>query len=192
MPVMDGLEASRSIHRQWPENERPRIIAMTANAMQGDRETCLAAGMDDYLSKPIHADELAASLARTAPRTVVTRDADVLDGSAFEQLHAATGDPAFVAELVDTFLRNAPALLARLRSAQHAGQAEELRRTAHTLKSNARTFGATPLADLCQALETTAKAGTTDEAAHLVAEIEDSYARVEGALAAARAGELDD
>jgi CheY-like chemotaxis protein len=166
MPVMDGLEASRSIHSEWPGNERPRIIAMTANAMQGDRETCLAAGMDDYLSKPIHADELAAVLARCAPRAAVPeiQDGDV-DDLALEHLEEATGDPAFVAELVDTFLRDAPALLTSLRSAQQRGQADELCRTAHTLKSNARTFGAAPLADLCQALESMAKAGGIDEAA---------------------------
>jgi PAS domain S-box-containing protein len=188
MPVMDGLEASRSIHREWPDNERPRIIAMTANAMQGDRETCLAAGMDDYLSKPIHADELAAVLARCAPRAAVReiQDGDVND-MALKHLEEATGDPLFVAELVDTFLRDAPALLTSLRSAQQTGEADELRRTAHTLKSNARTFGAAPLADLCQALESMANAGGIDEAAQLVAQIEDRYARVERALAAVRA-----
>jgi PAS domain S-box-containing protein len=188
MPVMDGLEASRSIHREWPANERPRIIAMTANAMQGDRETCLAAGMDDYLSKPIHGDELAAVLARCAPPVAVPeiQVGEVLDDSAIEHLEAATGDPAFVAELVDTFLKDAPALLASLKSAQQAGQADELRRTAHTLKSNAQTFGAAPLADLCQTLESTAKAGVIDDAAQLVTRIEDEYARAETALVAAR------
>jgi HPt (histidine-containing phosphotransfer) domain-containing protein len=145
--------------------------------------------MDDYLSKPIHADELAAALARCAPRVPEPefQDVGVLDASALEHLEEATADPAFVADLVDTFLRNAPALLASLRSAQQTGQADELRRTAHTLKSNARTFGAAPLADLCQALESKAKAGLIDDAAQLVAEIEDSYARVEGALAGVRA-----
>jgi len=58
MPEMDGLEASRHITARWPAAHRPRIVAMTANAMQGDREMCLAAGMDDYLSKPIRPDEL--------------------------------------------------------------------------------------------------------------------------------------
>ena len=68
MPEMDGLEATRRIVARWPGPRRPRIVAMTANAMQGDREECLAAGMDDYVTKPIRVDELVASLTRTEPR----------------------------------------------------------------------------------------------------------------------------
>ena len=64
MPEMDGLEASRRITAQWPPGERPRIVAMTANAMQGDREECLAAGMDDYVTKPIRVDALVDALVR--------------------------------------------------------------------------------------------------------------------------------
>lgn len=66
MPEMDGLEATRQICTRWPGGDRPRIIAMTANAMQGDREQCLEAGMDDYLSKPIRVEELVAALVRSA------------------------------------------------------------------------------------------------------------------------------
>lgn len=68
MPEMDGLEATRRITAQWPASERPRIVAMTANAMQGDRENCLAAGMDDYVTKPIRVDQLVEALLNTAAR----------------------------------------------------------------------------------------------------------------------------
>jgi len=65
MPELDGLDATRRICERWPLAERPRIVAMTANAMQGDREVCLEAGMDDYISKPIHTAELVAALSRS-------------------------------------------------------------------------------------------------------------------------------
>jgi HPt (histidine-containing phosphotransfer) domain-containing protein len=134
--------------------------------------------MDDYLSKPIRSEELAAALGRCTSRAA----AEVLDRSALADLEAATGDPAFVAELAETFLREAPALVATLRSAE----TDDLRRAAHTLKANARTFGATALADLCQALESAATAGTLDPASGLAARIEDEYARVAAALGARR------
>ncbi len=69
MPEMDGLEATRRITRRWNARERPRIVAMTANAMQGDREECIGAGMDDYITKPIRVEELVASLDKTRART---------------------------------------------------------------------------------------------------------------------------
>ena len=68
MPEMDGLEASRRIVERWPEQGRPRIVAMTANATQGDREMCLAAGMDDYLTKPIRVEALVGALQQTPAR----------------------------------------------------------------------------------------------------------------------------
>ena len=68
MPEMDGLDAAREICSRWEPNERPRIIAMTANAMQGDREMCIAAGMDDYLTKPIRVERLVEALVNVAAR----------------------------------------------------------------------------------------------------------------------------
>jgi CheY-like chemotaxis protein len=67
MPEMDGLDATRHIRRELPAAQQPRVIAMTANAMQGDREVCLQAGMDDYVSKPIRVDELVQALSRCQP-----------------------------------------------------------------------------------------------------------------------------
>ncbi len=68
MPEMDGLEASRQITARWQSAERPRIVAMTANAMQGDREMCIAAGMDDYLTKPIRVERLVEALNHASAR----------------------------------------------------------------------------------------------------------------------------
>jgi len=68
MPEMDGLEATRAIYREWPRQQRPRIIAMTANVMKEDREACLAAGMDDYIGKPIQVEELVRALSQCRSR----------------------------------------------------------------------------------------------------------------------------
>jgi len=68
MPEMDGLDASRRICAQWGPDQRPRIVAMTANAMQGDRDMCLAAGMDDYVTKPIRVEQLVEALNHVRPR----------------------------------------------------------------------------------------------------------------------------
>jgi PAS domain S-box-containing protein len=190
MPVMDGLEASRRINREWPAAQRPRIIAMTANAMQGDREACLAAGMDDYLSKPIRKEELAAALARAEARAVSTYDSVAADEVSdpdpvdLSQLEAEVGDPSFVRELISTFLSDAPGLVGTLRSSLEQGDVEELRRAAHTLKSNGRTFGATELAVLSEELEQSAQAGTLAGAAELITRVEQEYTRVERALGA--------
>ena len=73
MPKMDGLEASREICKRLSIEQRPRIIAMTANAMQGDKEECIAAGMDDYISKPVHISALQRALERAVPaRSIIT------------------------------------------------------------------------------------------------------------------------
>jgi HPt (histidine-containing phosphotransfer) domain-containing protein len=164
--------------------------------MQGDREICLAAGMDDYVSKPIHLDVLAEALGRCVPRAdgpavapqpppAPGQEGGVLDPEALEQLRARAGDRAFVVELLDTFLRDAPALLETLRAALEDAEPQRLRRAAHTLKSNGRVFGATRLAELCQELEAVAKAETLAGAAELLAQVDGEYARVASALLAA-------
>ena len=95
MPEMDGFEASREINRRWPDVRRPRLVAMTANAMEGDRELCTAAGMDDYVAKPIRVEELVAALERCRRRA----DADergapavaAIDRTVVERLTATMG-----------------------------------------------------------------------------------------------------
>ena len=162
MPEMDGLEATRRIHERWGV-ARPRIIAVTAGAMTDERDQCLAAGMDDYLSKPIRMEELAGALAGVRPR----RDAPRAELSV-ERLRETLGDDA-LGELVDAFLGEAPILLATLREAVEAHDADGLRRAAHSLKASAATFGATPLAELCLRLEQAGQAGNLEGANELVA-----------------------
>ena len=196
MPEVDGLEATRRIHQRFGSADRPRIIAMTANAMEGDREECLAAGMDDYVSKPIRREELARALARCAPRRVQ----ETLDRAALETLDRATletlvsslggGDEGreAVGELVDTFLDDASTQMATLREAVESGDADTVRRVAHTLKSTGATFGAQPFAELCRELETLGRDGELGAAPDLLAETHEEWERVRDALAAARPG----
>jgi PAS domain S-box-containing protein len=190
MPELDGLEASRHIGARWPTETRPRIIAMTANAMPEDREACFAAGMDDYVAKPIRADELAQALRRVKP--LPTTDAvgsgetgkDIsLDAAAFEQLKELGGED-FLAEVIDAFLVDSPALLATLRRSLDREDAEELRRAAHTLKSNGATLGAEHFSELCRELEQLARNGHLADASELVDRIEREYEPLKNALSA--------
>ena len=192
MPELDGLEASRRICERWPVENRPQIIAMTANAMPEDRAACFAAGMDDYLAKPIRPNELAKALRRVRPhedaRAPSAEASDAaLDASALESLRELGGE-AFLAEVIDTFLSDGPALVASLRTSYEQGNTEELRRTAHTLKSNGQTFGAGRFSEFCRELEERARSGRrVDGAAELVERIEREYGALEEALVLLRA-----
>jgi CheY-like chemotaxis protein len=188
MPELDGLDASRRICERWPADTRPRIIAMTANAMPEDREACLAAGMDDYVAKPIRADELAKALKRAKP---VRREVDAIsqevhisfDSAAHQSLRDLGGDD-FLAEVIDAFLADAPGLVATLRRALRDNDTDELRRAAHTLKSNGSTLGAERFSELCRELEQNAKSGRLESVSELVDRIEDEYRPLADALAA--------
>ncbi|PYN92349.1 MAG: hypothetical protein DMD91_32480 [Candidatus Rokuibacteriota bacterium] len=165
MPEMDGFEASREITRRWPVDRRPRIIAMTANAMQGDRELCLAAGMDDYMSKPIRVEELVAALERSAARepdairaTIDRPLTSVLDHATLERLRATMG-AGFLDELLPTFLEDSQELVGTMRRALGEHDVDSFRRAAHSLKSNAASFGAMTLSTLAKDLEALAKSG---------------------------------
>jgi HPt (histidine-containing phosphotransfer) domain-containing protein len=168
---------------------------MTANALPEDREACFAAGMDDYVAKPIRPDALAEALGRVrrvgrdatspAERADTALDGAELDGAALESLRELGGDD-FLAEVIDTFLADMETLLATLRRALAEGDAAEVRRMAHTLKSNGATLGATEFAELCRALEKQAKDGRLEDAPALVARIEVESLSLEQVLGTVR------
>ncbi len=184
MPEMDGLEASRQINKRYAQSERPRIIAMTANAMQGDREMCLAAGMDDYLTKPIRVEELVAALFKTKPHRDQgqrTTDDAILDSHVFANLKATMGAD-FIGELIDTFLEDSPQLIAEMKRAHAANDMDSFRRAAHSLKSNSNNFGALQLAAQAQELEGMARERNLTGAEEKIARIEKAYEKVKRVL----------
>ena len=199
MPEMDGLEASRRVCQLYARAVRPRIIAMTANAMQGDREMCLQAGMDDYLSKPVRSPELIAALARcralsleapiqepsieSPPRLALPEEQPILDGNSLRRLREAMGED-FLFELIETYLADSEVLVEEMRRAVPSGDVEALRRAAHTLKSNSATFGALGLAAMCKYLEEHGLSEAADETGERVAQIEAEHEKVRTALKA--------
>jgi CheY-like chemotaxis protein/HPt (histidine-containing phosphotransfer) domain-containing protein len=198
MPEMDGLEATRRIHETMGSH-RPRIVAATANATQEERERALAAGMDGYLSKPIRLEELAAALGvqvvpRGAREQTDSRDTaepvqepEPIERAVLARLRQTLGDDG-TRQLIGTFLAEAPTLLDRLRSATQAGDGETLRMAAHTLKSNAATFGAMALSETARVIERAAAEGATQGADALVTRAKTEYERVRPVLEVERGG----
>jgi signal transduction histidine kinase/ligand-binding sensor domain-containing protein/CheY-like chemotaxis protein len=212
MPEMDGLEAARRICAEWPPDARPRIIAMTANALRGDREACLEAGMDDYLSKPILLDDLRQVLLRPsllgrddrrdagdtrnardtrgiAPAgTVVELPAEppVLESAALDSLFRLEqlASREIVRGVVDSFVAEGPGRLARMQQAIRDGDPEALTFAAHVLKGSAAQLGAARLAESCRELEERGRIGDLDGTGELIARLEEELARATAALQA--------
>jgi PAS domain S-box-containing protein len=185
MPEMDGLEASRRIKQDWPPDARPRIIAMTANAMQGDREKCLAAGMDDYITKPIHTEDLVAALGKTRLKspaaTVPSTSGPAVDPKQFASFYQSMGAD-FISEIIQVFNEDAPQLLEDLTWALSHDDAALFRRAAHSLKSNSAQFGAVKLSEMAKELEIIGKEGRLAEVSDKVALAAAEYEIVRKAL----------
>jgi CheY-like chemotaxis protein len=190
MPEMDGYECTAEIRRREAGGRRTPVVAMTAHALPADRERCLAAGMDDYVAKPVRMEHLEAMLSRwlggDAERSaaVLASAVDVdpatgVDGSVVDELRQVTPDG--FRQLVTAFTQAGSEKIAALRRAAASGDADLMRRAAHSLKGSSGNVGATVLAGLCQRLETSLGDGGGG-ADVLVDEIAEAYDRARDEL----------
>ncbi len=204
MPEMDGLEATRKICQQYPGNSRPRIIAMTANAIQGDREICLAAGMDDYISKPVQIQDLALALSKCQPRssaectTTTTisaqipkvakiippnREKIIIDTKILNSLRdMMSGDEVAFKQLLNCYLAEAPKFIHSIRRSQATKDSQTLWQTAHTLKSSSASVGATTLAEICKQLEAKGRSSDLENSEEICSQLYQEYELVKTAL----------
>jgi len=196
MPEMDGYEAAMQIRRIEAGTRHVPIVAMTAHAMKGDREKCLMAGMDDYVSKPLNVKMLQDILDKLIPREtaavsiatpVVTVQEELLpaiDQTVIDMLRsfAADGGPDPVIELTETFLADAKDRLVKLNAALSSGDEVAARKAAHSLKGMSGAIGANHLSSLSNEVEH-AEPGAIDQAR--VRRLEQEFDRVSAALQAA-------
>ena len=188
MPEMDGIEATRRIRTEVSADRQPHIVAVTASALISDRDACAAAGMDDYLPKPVRADDLAAVLARLGGVPVApVPPAAAVDPAALDGLLGQLGDaaPATRLAVLDSYLGQGADWVAELVSAARDGDTGTVARIAHTLQSSSRIVGAGTLADLLRDAEASARSG--DTAAVRADAIASEYQRVAAELTALRA-----
>jgi signal transduction histidine kinase/DNA-binding response OmpR family regulator/HPt (histidine-containing phosphotransfer) domain-containing protein len=208
MPVLDGFEATGEIRRFEVKHGRRRvpIVALTASALKGERERCLAAGMDDYLSKPVRQNELGQAISRWVEVAVQppangnganhgkgngnghgktpAPPASVLDRSVIDAIRAMpnqrSGDA--LGRLVGIYLQHTPSAIQQLRVAVDGGQCPEAQRIAHTIKSSSGMLGAMGLAELLSQAEAAGRASSHADLSRLIPVIEAEYQEVHRAL----------
>ncbi|WP_224242218.1 hybrid sensor histidine kinase/response regulator [Hyalangium gracile] len=205
MPHMDGLKASELVRADPRRYGRPRIIAMTASALRGDRERCIRAGMDDYLTKPVEPVRLVAALEKAHAAKVGgpsepmaeseplaeerPRDAAALpafEAVALQRLgQLVSDDRAKLGMLVGSFLSNSLRHVEAMRQALSEGALQTLAEHAHSLRSSSALFGARRLSFLCEELERLAPLGVSEQVTHLQESAERAYAEARQALEAA-------
>ncbi len=175
MPELDGYQVTREIRQRERKGRHAYIIAMTAHALVGDREKCLAAGMDDYISKPLNRDELRAALQRGAAQPAAPLHEDALRP-------LATDDEHEVAKWIELFAATAPGSIADMKRAHGESRAGDLSMAAHTLKGSCSNFGASALAELCAQIEHAADDGNLHGMGDLIASAEKELDRLIAAL----------
>jgi signal transduction histidine kinase/HPt (histidine-containing phosphotransfer) domain-containing protein len=187
MPEMDGLDCAKLICQRWTRDRRPVIIAMTGNALMGDREKCLAAGMDDYISKPVRVADLQAAIERWGPTKVVKHDTNyflrnpgdispgLLDESVIADLRemSPTNGVSMLRELIDLYIESAPQRVTQI--VQGAEDPKMLAFHAHALKSMSLNMGCKRIIQLAQRLENLGNSGKVTGAMQIIQEMEGAF-----------------
>ena len=191
MPEMDGFETATMIKKRWDETKRPKIIAITGNAMSGDREKCLQAGMDDYMAKPIRVAELQSLLENWGAQILKTSDTvfftqkgittSFLDQDLLEELRSMPiEDTNVLRELIDLFLNSVPQRIQALRD--NLLNSEEVIFQAQALKSISLNIGAKRMQELAQSLEETAQSASIESIPRIVVELDRTFKRTKADL----------
>lgn len=195
MPEMDGYSATAAIRKIESARDRALdehslwIIAMTANTMEGDREKCLASGMNDYISKPLKESDLAAAINRiprdvTAQRSVVDHSQPAIELDALRRL-AELGEPdggKLLEDLIQTFVKTGTQLLEEIGSALHSTDFEAIKRSAHALAGSALNFGAHNFVAVCRRLESFSEKEALEECRDTVPTLTEAFKRLKSEL----------
>ncbi|MCA9970529.1 MAG: response regulator [Anaerolineales bacterium] len=186
MPELDGVMTTRHIRQALPAARQPHIIAMTANALKGDRETYLAAGMDAYLSKPVQLDTLVDALAHSRPLPPLSPAAaeDALPPLDCDALYALYEEDAasILADLTGQYAADVTRLHGQMQTAVNHRNADQLRRAAHELRGSSGYVGAAQIESLCRMLETMGMEGQLQHAGLLVGRLLPAFDRYQSAL----------
>jgi CheY-like chemotaxis protein/HPt (histidine-containing phosphotransfer) domain-containing protein len=191
MPEMDGFEATKQIRRREGESKHTTIIALTAGALESDRQRCFSAGMDDYISKPIREEKLAAVLDRwvqpgpeirqTAPMTEEDNPStDAVLDKVLERIREfrAGSDPGLFVEFIDGVISDTEESIKQLGLALSEGDTETLSNRAHTLKSICGSIGAKGMMEICEYIEERARAGSVSGFHTLIGSLKEDFVSI--------------
>ncbi|MFA5834932.1 MAG: PAS domain S-box protein [Bacteroidota bacterium] len=187
MPEMDGFEATKTIRETEVSDMRTCIIAMTANALQGDRERCLQAGMNDYLSKPIKQNDLQSMIEKwllqvgkskeNAVEQPAAPETSLIDNTRIQEI-LELGERELVVELMTIYLQDSEAALSEIESAITLNDSKILRESSHKLKGSSANLGINTIYSICAQIEQFAKNNDVSAAALLLSELKDNFSTV--------------